>query len=85
MTGPEHYRKAEILLAGSVQRVTPWGDTGWVAPTPEQVARAQVHATLALAAATARAATQIWHSGGSMAAMPSEDAEAWQDAAGVKS
>ena len=41
MTGPEHYRKAESLLRK--------GDT-------LDIAEAQVHATLALAAATALAA-----------------------------
>lgn len=50
MTGPEHYREAERLLAevatddGGID----FGDVG-----DEYVAAAQVHATLALAAATA--------------------------------
>ena len=38
MTGPEHYREAERLLVGQ--------------PTSAIIATAQVHATLALAAAT---------------------------------
>lgn len=45
MTGPEHYRKAESILAGSDGRSGEWASN--------QVSRAQVHATLALAAATA--------------------------------
>ncbi|WP_367139779.1 MULTISPECIES: hypothetical protein [Streptomyces] len=47
MTGPEHYREAERLLQMSLE-------AGW--PREEMVglfAEAQVHATLALAAATA--------------------------------
>ena len=73
MTGPEHYQIAEKLIAGSIQRVTPWGDTDWVAPTPAAVARAQVHATLALAAATASASR-----------MPTgETSGAWDKATGV--
>lgn len=39
MTGPEHYRKAERLLRDEYR-------------TAESIAEAQVHATLALAAAT---------------------------------
>ena len=46
MTGPEHYREAERLLAEDVDYSTP-DDTALV------LAHAQVHATLALAAATA--------------------------------
>jgi hypothetical protein len=52
MTGPEHYREAERLLAPGGRR-NPWGDVEPVAPSEAAVARAQVHATLALAAATA--------------------------------
>lgn len=58
MTGPEHYRKAQELL-GDSRRV------------PEQVAAiAQVHATLALAAATALSSD-----------LPDADARAWREAA----
>jgi len=60
MTGPEHYREAEELA----KRADEWPDAdyGWKAAlsTEERIARragdlaaAQVHATLALAAATA--------------------------------
>ncbi|ADJ42190.1 hypothetical protein AMES_6077 [Amycolatopsis mediterranei S699] len=75
MTGPEHYKIAEKLIAGGIQRVTPWGDTDWVAPTPEVVARAQVHATLALAAATAS---------GAWAEMSNDESRSWDQAIGVE-
>lgn len=66
MTGPEHYRKAENLLRDEYR-------------TDRSIAEAQVHATLALAAATAlsepsRAATR--------ATVPEWDA--WHTAAGVQ-
>lgn len=55
-TGPEHYAQAEHLLRGNY---APIGSRGSDEPTaydgnpgPEKVAMAQVHATLALAAAT---------------------------------
>lgn len=54
MTGPEHYEMAETLLAGT-QEKNFYGDVRTEPPTPESVAKAQVHATLALAAATATA------------------------------
>lgn len=44
MTGPEHYKETETLLAVADEGSADWEPT---------VARAQVHATLALAAATA--------------------------------
>jgi hypothetical protein len=70
MTGPEHYKQAEELLA-------PVPDPGQVLqvgnrPHPEDVARAQVHATLALAAATALGR---WDS------MPAKDCDEWLAAA----
>ncbi len=52
MSGPEHYREAERLItpttdpASGVIPIT-------VLPSPQMIAVAQVHATLALAAATA--------------------------------
>jgi len=50
MTGPEHYEAAEELLEKA---------NGKVPPTQEQlVARAQVHAMLALAAAVAWATSE---------------------------
>lgn len=72
MTGPEHYKIAERLLAGGEKQVTPWGDRDWVPPNPEAVARAQAHATLALAAATA-AAGRMWPA----------TADAWDKTTGV--
>lgn len=50
MTGEEHYREAERLLAGT-ERSGLWGSTSVGLPTPQEVSLAQVHATLALAAA----------------------------------
>lgn len=49
MTGPEHYQEAERLVA----IISNW-TTGDPSPL---IAEAQVHATLALAAATAQAAS----------------------------
>ena len=47
MTGPEHYREAELLLAEADNFSENGGDMG------QMLAAAQVHALLALAAATA--------------------------------
>ena len=63
MTGPEHYREAELLLddvKGALnEREGQMADVAvadhWESVVVRQVARAQVHATLALAAATADA------------------------------
>lgn len=55
MTGPEHFRAAETLLTPKSTK-GPWADgsgDGHRPPTPDEVARATAHATLALAAATA--------------------------------
>ncbi len=54
MTGPEHYEKAQELLR-EYEEPRPAGLFGGKVqhPTPDEIARAQVHATLALAAATA--------------------------------
>ena len=53
MSGPEHYREAERLIAD--WREAKDGGEGWPPPpiTPVQLSEAQVHATPALAAATA--------------------------------
>ena len=48
MTGPEHYREAERLMAPK-----PGTEARTFLPTPLEISLAQVHATLALAAATA--------------------------------
>jgi hypothetical protein len=51
VTGPEHYREAERLLVSTDRSVTDqFGDGAECAR--QQLAAAQVHATLALAAAT---------------------------------
>lgn len=59
MTGPEHYKAAETLLAKAADENTPT----WRAM--EHVAIAQVHATLAVAAATAVDLNQAVGHGGS--------------------
>ncbi|QRP47418.1 hypothetical protein [Amycolatopsis sp. FDAARGOS 1241] len=67
MTGPEHYREAERLVCSTSLRN----------PLPEDANKpgaAQVHATLALAAATAAAGR-----------MPGTTAQAWDTATGVGS
>ena len=51
MTGPQHYREAERLLAEVGKASDAWGDAAEY--VRQQLAAAQVHATLALAAATA--------------------------------
>lgn len=49
MTGPEHYREAELLLAAAEKTSTNYDETNPAAAL--LFAEAQVHATLALAAA----------------------------------
>lgn len=74
MTGPEHFRKAEELLA-STPGAKIYGDPMWNPPTRENVTLAQVHAILALAAATAlNEADRAW---------PGLGYEAWHKVAGV--
>jgi len=52
VTGPEHYREAERLLAGVTPGSThPDGSPVIRSDEPETIAAAQVHATLALAVA----------------------------------
>ncbi|MFF8656765.1 hypothetical protein [Streptomyces huasconensis] len=77
MTGPEHYRAAEELLALAANLDK--GD----APQSATDCRtdAQVHATLALAAATALSAPL---DGETDSGMPQRDAETWWAVAGVK-
>ncbi|WP_037603815.1 hypothetical protein [Streptacidiphilus rugosus] len=61
-TGPEHYLSAERLLAGpqktAADRDRGSGGTHHWAPSQTDLLKAQVHATLALTAATALAADQ---------------------------
>lgn len=59
-TGPEHFAEAMRIMTGGL--------------TTQSIARAHVHATLAVAAATAMAGTTL---------MPVHDYEAWQDVAGT--
>ena len=70
MTGPEHYRMAEELLR--LIEGTPEDSVGSVAA---DAAKAQAHATLALAAATALGRE------GEGRTQPSKDKAAWFDAA----
>lgn len=73
VTGPEHYRAAERLAREAATEDAP----EWVTA---RAALAQVHATLALAAATAMGlpagSNENW------TAMPDADARAWYKAAG---
>jgi len=64
MTGPEHYREAERLLSGIV------GDA-----SPTVLGKAQVHATLALAAAAALNDAET--------GLDRTERSAWDDAAGT--
>lgn len=69
MTGPEHYRKAEALLADAERYSRAGAGVG------EMVSVAQVHATLALAAATGLTRERV---------LPLADYKAWSKAAGEK-
>ena len=63
MTGPEHYLRAGKLLSG----------LSTTHPEPGNIATAQVHATLALAAATALSSDSRSHT----------ETSAWHQAAGT--
>jgi hypothetical protein len=78
MTGPEHYREAERLLKKASHYT--YGDGGDPATGAAFAAEAQVHATLALVAATAMSAPVE----GGVLGMESPEYAAWYDAAGVK-
>ncbi|WP_210534309.1 hypothetical protein [Streptomyces scabiei] len=86
MTGPEHYREAERLLSHtSYESITGTPVTRQGMPMRPEVhaaliARAQVHATLALTAATAMQAPVD----GAETGMGAPEYNAWYDAAGVK-
>jgi hypothetical protein len=74
MTGPEHYARAERLIAGVTMDGTHPDSSAIIRnDEPETIAAAQVHATLALAAATA---LKDGDEG-----MGSSDYNAWVDAA----
>ncbi len=74
MTGPEHYTRAEQLVRTVRDGHQEGTDVAAI------LAAAQVHATLALAAATAVSAPVDRAEEG----MPPADATAWYQAAGVK-
>ncbi|MGI5504359.1 hypothetical protein [Lentzea sp. CA-135723] len=79
MNGPEHYAAAqEYLAAAKADGIEP-GDAAEVS----NLAFAQVHATLALAAATAMAGSIVTAHGAVNAALPAADGKAWQAVAGV--
>jgi hypothetical protein len=71
MTGPENYDEAQRLLADGLDCACPRADCEHAAVV---LARAQVHATLALAAATALKVT-------TPEGMNSADKQAWREAA----
>lgn len=75
MTGPEHYAEAEMELApdGGCEYGCPHAGC---AHEMAHIARAQVHATLALAAA-------IGLTLAADSAMPQPDCDAWQASAGA--
>jgi hypothetical protein len=76
MTGPEHYLEAERLLRPRTVQSIPSGRESQAPPTTDMILQAQVHATLALAAATALAAFD-----GS--GMHADDFRAWDQTCGV--
>lgn len=82
MTGPEHYREAEKRLeASDYQRQGDYDDA--VACAMHEAAVAQVHATLALAAAYAEVnPTSAWHE---VAGQPVPDLPVIHDQADVES
>lgn len=78
-TGPQHYQRAEALLAEAAKAAKDF--PGLNDPSDALiVARAQVHATLAHAAATAMAAAGGYGIGG---VMESSDFKAWDAVCGV--
>ncbi|MER6492636.1 hypothetical protein [Streptomyces griseorubiginosus] len=74
MTGPEHYLEAERLLKSGADNFLRYGSAG------SALDAAQVHATLALAAATALSAPVE----DDLAGFTVEDRDAWFKAAGEK-
>ena len=75
MTGPEHYRLAEVHAAAAEATETDGHDDGMSAWHQRQ---AQAHATLALAAATALGFSGLpgpdWRAWNDVAATPNQDA-----------
>ena len=82
MTGPEHYREAEALAGSASMWMTEWGPEDMspadrLARKNSDLAKAQVHATLALAAATALGRE------GAGRMMPDRERAQWFKAAGT--
>ncbi|MFD4343433.1 hypothetical protein ACFWQ6_00875 [Streptomyces coelicoflavus] len=77
-SGPQHYQEAERLLTRA--HFYTYGDGGDPVTGAAFAAEAQVHATLALAAATAVSAPVD----GAEPGMSSSEWQAWHQAAGVK-
>lgn len=75
MTGPEHYQEAERLVSPRTVQSLSGREMHNVQPTLETILQAQVHATLALAAATAM-------NGHDETGMPKSDFRAWDVACG---
>jgi len=76
MTGPEHYTAAEELMTDAEQIAEQGGDIGHL------LTAAQVHATLALAAATAQGAL-VGSTPEGLEGMSERDMHAWNDVAGT--
>lgn len=75
MNGPEHYAKAERLITPHVLEDAETLKSFTHLPTAQDVALAQVHATLALAAATAM---------NGIGQMDEDDFREWDKVAGVQ-
>lgn len=83
MNGPQHYREAERLIAAvTLDGTHPDGSPFIRSDEPQTIALAQVHATLALAAATAGLDATEGPNGGSATGRTADDATAWEQALG---
>lgn len=83
MTGPEHYAAAEDLL----DQLTHDDPSGLDYPVEQMIGMAQIHAQLALAAATALSGIEQGAAYGSEAgpvALSGHDATDWQRVAGYR-
>lgn len=80
MTGPEHYREAERMMSAASYTHGPGGDPVHPEAAAHHLALAQVHATLALTAATAMQAPVD----GAEPGMGSGEFTEWYKVAGVK-
>lgn len=75
MSGPKEYRKGQALVARL--DVYDWTDPSAQPIVALQIAHAQVHATLALAAATALNAVEGWTASGNDTNACEDEAQAW--------